>query len=223
MKLIFKAEEKEKVAREEQAKRESARKAWFKHQEELNKPKEFYIPGGAWASFLDVLNNGEITRIYQSDIPGGAWFIHEQVKAANIFLKLVIRDRGALENLIVDEFEWSPNNIPLSLPDADTEAVLKKEAGKLGLDYETYLRAIFHTRVTELEQDMRQREERRQADAWDNRSEKITGYLKADLRKKLEAKYGQAVYDNWFAPGRKIFTHFDMLIKAAEEYLGKRE
>lgn len=219
MQVINKGQERYEAKKAEEAKREKARRARDLIRAEASKPTEIFIDRRTWGVFLASLQNGAIMRAYGNEV-GGAYFTHTQIEAADRFLTVAIRDRKQLTQLLLEEYDKHPHNIPLSLPeDQQTIDILTDEAQKLGIDYETYLRSLFYSLLEQINEMHVKIEEEKARQEWENRVVKVDGVINADIRRKLEEKYGPPVCVDLFGISRQWYL--DMLIKVAEEYFGK--
>lgn len=210
----YDAEARETETRE---KRRRAREALLRA--EKAKPTGLSIDAGAWNLFLKVLQNGAMLRVYGNTI-AGAFFYHDQVTAADRFLTIAIRDRQQLPELVLEEFDRRRIKAALTLPtDPIIVDTLTEEAGGIGIDYETYLRALFYSRLYQISEEHERFNEEQAREQWDNRPVRTEGVIHAELRKRLEGKYGMPeMWDPlWGTPKS---GYFNLLIKVAEEYFG---
>lgn len=216
MQVIDKAKERAQVKAAEIAKREKSRRAKELLLAEASKPKEFKIDSKTWLEFLAAIHDGCIMHFYGNKI-GGAFFLPEQIIAAERFFALAVRDRKQIIELVIDEYDSRHQNIPLGLP-IDPEIIndLTSEATILGVDYETYLRALFYSQLTKIRDEYARIKEEQAKEAWDNRVIKTTGCIYKDLRKKLVEKYGEPETNDIF--GQPTESYFNLLVRVAEEY-----
>jgi predicted DNA binding CopG/RHH family protein len=193
MRVVDRAKERREELGVLQAVKEQARKALASiRSENAEYPTEVYIDRATWREFLEQLNSPGIGRFYGNEMVCGAFYIHTQIPAAEQFLKLAIRDRDQLSELVIEEFEYHPQNIPLALPD-DRALItkLEKEAAKFGLDVDKYIRAIFFSRVLEIKKAKEKADQERLEKEFDNRVIKGEVVIDAELRRKIERVCGK--------------------------------
>ncbi|GEQ23289.1 hypothetical protein CBU02nite_37950 [Clostridium butyricum] len=109
----------------------------------------------------------------------------------------LLHDRKNVKSLSITPEEASSNKYIKFTYGEDLYNKLKQEANKLKIDIDDYIRGIVYSRTMELLDEKRLRD--KEIEEWqeDNRTIFFNINIERDLRKKLEAKYGDRADDEY--------------------------
>lgn len=207
MKVIDKSIVREKERDLLSKKSEQLRKEAEKKKEESKIPK------------IRVISDWRIEQEYNKAIADTVLFAHQIVERKELFLKESLENRDKLKELVVEAYEPNRRDPIIISIESTKEYIetLEGEARNLGLTYDQYIRAIYYTSALEinkkkLESAARLKEKQEEARLFD-----IKGQINQELRKKLDSKYGEPVYDTELF-NICAYGYTEMLIDLAKEY-----
>lgn len=215
MRIINKVNESKKIKEEQDNKQREQYQAKVKAQKESIIPTIKIIP--------DWRLMGEYNKyIKYKKIIVFAGLIKETERN---YFKYAIRNREKLSSLIVEDYERPMethfNTVEIETDNATVEQ-LSREASKLNLTFDEYVRGIFYTTAYEANQISDQKQADFEAYVKENTPYQIGGsHISQELKRKLDGKYGTPTNNGLF--GLSMDTYTNMLIDLANEYFGLKK
>lgn len=201
--------------------REEEKKSWLQKIQQIREEAE-RAREAAIVPEIKVFTDWRIEQEYNNAMSNYVIFAHQVEEVRSNFLKDAIDNRSNLKELVLEAYEPDEYNPTIITIEVDNEIIdtLKKEARRLSIGYDEYIRAIFYTTAFEKnkkKQEAKVKQSEKEKEAW---LFEFNGHINQQLRRKLEEKYGKQ--QHFSIPGFSAISYGygDMLIDLANEYFG---